>query len=53
MSNKPKVMMIITLDTKAVEAKYIRGILEEHGVDVIHLDTSIRAIIDPNVEIGP
>jgi uncharacterized protein (UPF0261 family) len=53
MSSKPKVLMIITLDTKAVEARYIRDILEEQGVDVIHLDTSIRAIVDPNVEIGP
>ena len=53
MSSKPKVMMIITLDTKAVEARYIREVLESQGVDVVHLDASIRESTDPSVEIPP
>jgi len=53
MSSKPKVLMIVTLDTKAVEAKFIRQVLESEGVDVIHLDASIRESTDPNVEIPP
>lgn len=53
MSNKPKVLMIITLDTKALEAKYISDVLESQGVDVVRLDPSIRASTDPNVEIPP
>jgi len=42
MSSKPKVLMIVTLDTKAVEAQFVRQTLEAEGVDVIHLDASIR-----------
>ena len=53
MSNKPKVLMIITLDTKAVEAKFIREVLESQGVDVVHLDASIRESTDASVEIPP
>ncbi|CAM3714329.1 Tm-1-like ATP-binding domain-containing protein [Polaromonas hydrogenivorans] len=53
MISKPKVLMIVTLDTKAVEAGFIRQILESEGVDVVHLDASIRVSIDPNVEISP
>lgn len=53
MSNKPKVLMIITLDTKAVEAKFIREVLESQGVDVVHLDASIRRSTDSTVEIPP
>ena len=53
MSNKPKVLMIITLDTKAVEAKFVREVLESQGVDVVHLDASIRRSTDSSVEIPP
>lgn len=53
MSRKPKVLMIVTLDTKAVEARFIRQVLEAEGVDVVHLDPSIRASTDPSVEIPP
>ena len=53
MSNKPKVLMIITLDTKEVEAKFIREVLELQGVDVVHLDASIRRSTDSSVEIPP
>ncbi len=51
--SKPKVLMVITLDTKAVEADYIRKILESQGVDVIHLDPSIRESSDTRAEITP
>ena len=47
MSSKPKVLMIVTLDTKAVEAQFVRQTLEAEGVDVIHLDASIRDSTDP------
>lgn len=53
MSQKPKVLMIVTLDTKAVEAHFIRQVLESEGVDVVHLDASIRASTDATVEIPP
>ncbi|NVO04751.1 MAG: Tm-1-like ATP-binding domain-containing protein, partial [Rhodoferax sp.] len=53
MNMKPKVLMIVTLDTKAVEARFIRETLESRGVDVIHLDASIRESTDPSVEISP
>jgi len=53
MSRKPKVLMIVTADTKAVEARFVRDALEASGVDVIHLDPSIRAVVDDTVEIGP
>ena len=35
MSSKPKVLMIVTLDTKAVEAQFVRQTLEAEGVDVV------------------
>ncbi len=53
MAEKPKVLMIITLDTKELEAKFIRDCLEEHGLDVIHMDASIRRTIDGGAAIGP
>jgi uncharacterized protein (UPF0261 family) len=53
MSQRPKVLMIVTLDTKAREAAYVREILEAHGVDVVHLDASIRRVVDGGAEIGP
>jgi len=45
--------MIVTLDTKAREAAYVRETLEAHGVDVVHLDASIRRVVDGGAEIGP
>jgi len=53
MNSKPRVLMIVTLDTKAVEAQFVRQTLEAEGVDVVHLDASIRDSTDPNVEIAP
>lgn len=51
--SKPKVLMIVTLDTKAVEAKFVRETLEANGVDVVHLDASIRAEVEGGAEITP
>jgi uncharacterized protein (UPF0261 family) len=53
MNSKPKVLMIVTLDTKAVEAQFDRQTLEAEGVDVVHRDASIRDSTDRNVEIVP
>lgn len=53
MASKPKVLMIVTLDTKATEAQFIRQTLESQGVDVVHLDASIRQSIKPGAEITP
>jgi uncharacterized protein (UPF0261 family) len=53
MSQRPKVLMIVTLDTKAREAAYVRETLESQGVDVVHLDASIRRVIDGGAELGP
>jgi uncharacterized protein (UPF0261 family) len=52
MTAKPQVLMIVTLDTKAVEAAFVRKTLEAHGVGVVHLDASIRRTVD-GAEIGP
>jgi len=35
MNSKPRVLMIVTLDTKAVEAQFVRQTLEVEGVDVV------------------
>lgn len=51
--SKPKVLMIVTLDTKAVEAKFVRETLEANGVDVVHLDASIRGEVEGGAEITP
>lgn len=52
-NSQPKVLMIITRDTKDVEAQFIRSVLEEKGVDVIHLDASIRSSVEHPAEIPP
>jgi len=53
MENKPKVLLIATLDTKATEARFIREQLETNGVEVVHMDPSIRQEITPAAEIPP
>ncbi len=52
MQSVAKVMMIITNDSKQHEAAFIRGVLENAGCEVIHLDCSIRRYI-PGAEITP
>jgi uncharacterized protein (UPF0261 family) len=51
--NKPDVLMIVTLDTKQQEAKFVRKCLEDAGLTVHHLDASIRLLVDGGAEIGP
>jgi uncharacterized protein (UPF0261 family) len=53
MSDKPKVLMIIPLDTKEVEAGFIRKCLEDGGLEVYHLDFSIRRTIEGGADIVP
>ena len=53
MENRPKVLMIITLDTKEVEARYLRKCLEDSGLEVYHLDASIRHAVDAGADITP
>ena len=53
MENRPKVLMIITLDSKEVEARYLRKCLEDSGLEVYHLDASIRNTVDAGADITP
>jgi uncharacterized protein (UPF0261 family) len=53
MGQKPKVLMIITLDTKETEAKFIRRCLEDNGLEVYHLDASIRRSVEGGADITP
>jgi uncharacterized protein (UPF0261 family) len=53
MSDKPRVLMVITLDTKEVESRFIRQCLEENGLEVFHLDASVRPTSGKAAEITP
>jgi uncharacterized protein (UPF0261 family) len=53
MGDNPKVLMIVTLDTKEVEARFIRKHLEDSGLDVYILDASIRGTVDGGADITP
>ncbi len=53
MSKRPNVLLVATLDTKEVEADFIRQYLEEYGLQVFHLDPSIRSSIDGGAAITP
>ncbi len=53
MEHRPKVLMIITLDTKEVEARFIRQCLEDSGVEVYHLDASVRGTVNGGADITP
>lgn len=52
MNGDARVLLIITQDTKEEEARFMRRTLEAAGVDVIHLDPSIRRTLG-GAEIGP
>jgi uncharacterized protein (UPF0261 family) len=52
MNERPRVMLVITQDTKAEEAHYVRAMLEGAGVDVVHLDPSVRRTLG-GAEISP
>jgi uncharacterized protein (UPF0261 family) len=51
-SADPRVLLIITQDTKEEEARFMRRTLEAAGVSVIHLDPSIRRTVG-GAEISP
>ncbi|WP_237437614.1 Tm-1-like ATP-binding domain-containing protein [Altericroceibacterium endophyticum] len=50
--SKPKVMMVVTNDSKQQEAAFLRKALEADGCEVIHLDCSIRCYVE-GAEITP
>ncbi len=50
--DKPTVLLIITQDTKAEEASFVRGMLEAAGMQVAHLDPSVRRTLG-GAEIAP
>lgn len=52
MTEKPAVMLIVTQDTKEEEARFARGVLEQAGVRVVHLDPSVRRSVG-GAEISP
>ena len=52
MSEKPGVLLVITQDTKEEEARFVRQTLESAGVDVVHLDPSVRRTVG-GAEISP
>ena len=53
MGDRPKVLMIVTMDTKATEARFIRQCLEDSGLDVYHLDPSVRSTAEKGADITP
>jgi len=53
MGDRPAVLMIVTLDTKELEASFIKKILEEQGLRVYQLDGSVRRTTDSDADITP
>ena len=50
--SRPSVLFICTQDTKEEEAGFTRAALEAAGVDVVHLDPSVRRTVG-DAEISP
>ena len=50
--SKPSVLFICTQDTKEEEARFTRAALEAAGVEVVHLDPSVRRSVG-GAEISP
>lgn len=53
MGAKPKVLLIMTLDTKEQETRFVTKCLEERGIEVYLLDASIRRTVDGGAAITP
>jgi uncharacterized protein (UPF0261 family) len=53
MVDRPTVLMIVTMDSKATEAQFIRKCLEDAGLEVCHLDPSVRSSAASTAEITP
>jgi uncharacterized protein (UPF0261 family) len=50
---RPTVLMVVTLDTKELESRFLRQCLEDCGLEVYHLDGSVRRTIVGGSEISP
>jgi len=53
MGGRPKVLMVVTLDSKAEEASFVRECLEDSGCEVCCLDPSVRGKKESTAEITP
>jgi uncharacterized protein (UPF0261 family) len=53
MGDRPRVLMVVTMDSKATEAQFVRKCLEGAGVEVCHLDPSVRGSAASTAEITP
>jgi uncharacterized protein (UPF0261 family) len=53
MGNRPKVLMVVTMDSKTTEAVFVRKLLEDCGVQVYTLDPSVRSKTESTAEITP
>jgi uncharacterized protein (UPF0261 family) len=53
MGNKPKVLMVVSLDTKETEAGFIRKCFEDCGIQVYILDWSVRRAGEGGADITP
>jgi uncharacterized protein (UPF0261 family) len=53
MEARPKVLMVVTLDSKATEARFIRTCLTDCGLEVHTLDPSVRGMTDEGADITP
>src|SRR5438270_12676273 len=51
-SSRPRVLLIVTQDTKELEGRFLRQCLEEAGCEVVHLDPSVRRTVG-GAQIGP
>lgn len=49
---RPKVLLLVTQDTKEEEGRFLRQTLEDAGCEVIHLDPSVRRTVG-GAEISP
>jgi uncharacterized protein (UPF0261 family) len=53
MKDKPRVLMIMALDTKEIETRFMRKCLEDAGLEVCLLDFSIRGAGNSEADITP
>ncbi len=53
MGDKPRVLLVATLDSKEVETRFIRDHLEDLGLEVYLLDASIRGTVEGGAHITP
>ena len=53
MDEKPKVLLIATLDSKEIETGFIKERLKENGLEVYLLDASIRRTVEGGAHITP